>query len=110
MARIIAEAAPGTDIEAIIEVEDGREEQPLPTEGTLKARCLHRRHYPMAASGILADQAKAAIVACGGDTFVWAACEKADARSIRSFLKSRKHDRKSMYVAWYWERDIAQTV
>nr|WP_272481254.1 hypothetical protein [Rhizobium sp. 42MFCr.1] len=29
---------------------------------------------------------------------------------MRSFLKSRKHDRKSMYVAWYWERDIAQTV
>jgi len=107
IARIIAEVAPGTDIEAIIEVEDSLEEQPLPTKGTLKVRWLHRRHYPPGAKDILADQAKAAIVASAHNTFVWVACEKEGARSVRSLLKSRKHDRKSMYVAWYWERDIA---
>lgn len=110
IARIIAEVAPGTDIEAIIEVEDSREEQPLPTESTLKVRWLHRRLYPRGANGILVDEAKAAIAASGHDTFVWAAGEKADARSVRSFLKSRKHDRKSMYVAWYWERNTVQAV
>ena len=105
IARIIAEVAPGTDIEAIIEVEDAREEQPLPTEGTLKVRWLHRRRYPPGASCMLREQAKAAIVAADPDTFVWVACEKEDVRSVRSFLKERKHDRKSMYVAWYWERE-----
>lgn len=110
IARIVAEVAPGTDIEAIIEVEDSREEQPLPTEGTLTVRWLHRRRYASGANGVLADQAKAAIAASDPDTFVWVACEKDDARSVRSFLKSRKHDRKSMYVAWYWEWDAGTAI
>jgi len=39
---------------------------------------------------------------------VWAACEKQDARAIRSVLKSRKHDKNLKYVAWYWERSRVQ--
>ncbi len=110
IARIIAEVAPGTQIEAIIEVEDSREEQSLSTEGTLKVRWLHRKAYAPGAQHVLAQQAKAAIIASSPHTFVWVACEKEEARSVRSLLKSRKHDKKSMYVAWYWERDAGQSV
>lgn len=104
IARIAAEVAPGTRMQAIIEVLDETEEQPLPSAGTLDVRWLHRRNYPAEAKGVLAEEARNAIAASDGDTYVWVACEKEDVRSVRAFLKSRRHDKKRMYVAWYWER------
>lgn len=76
IARIIAEVPAGTDIQAIIEVQDAVEEQPLPTAGKLNLRWLHRIGYPDGAKGFLAEEAKAAIAAVGPDTLVWVACEK----------------------------------
>ncbi|MGB3389640.1 MAG: SIP domain-containing protein, partial [Pseudaminobacter sp.] len=55
----------------------------------------------------LAEEARRAIASIDDGTFVWAACEKEDVRLIRALLKSRRHDRKNMYIAWYWERDPA---
>lgn len=104
IARIAAEVPAGTRMQAIVEVLDADEEQPLPTAGHLEVRWLHRRSYPAATTGILADEAKKAIVAADAGTFVWVACEKADARSVRSLLNDRHHDRSLRYVAWYWER------
>lgn len=109
IARIIAEVPDNTYIQAIIEVQDAREKQPLPTAAELDVRWLYRNAYADGARAILAEETKAAIAASGADTFVWVACEKEEARSVRSFLKGRKHDRKKMYVAWYWERHSAQT-
>lgn len=103
IARIAAEVPPGTELRAIIEVSDADEEQPLPSAGALEVRWLHRRDYAGSA-GILADEAKRAIAESRDDTFVWAACEKNDSRTIRAFLKARRHGSKQMYVAWYWER------
>nr|WP_157959797.1 SIP domain-containing protein [Devosia submarina] len=40
-------------------------------------------------------------------TFVWVACIKQDVRAVRSFLRDRGHNRKAMYVAWYWEKTEA---
>jgi NADPH-dependent ferric siderophore reductase len=105
IARIAAEASADTHMQAIIEVQDAAEEQQLPTAGTLNVRWLHRKTYPASAKNMLAETAKAALAAVDGETFVWVACEKDDVRIIRGFLKSRKHDRKRMYVAWYWERE-----
>ncbi|PWE54797.1 phage tail protein [Metarhizobium album] len=102
--RIAAEVPAGTQIQAIIEVQDAAEEQPLPSAGSLDVRWLHRADYPAGSASVLADAIKAAITAADADTFVWVACEKDDVRTVRSFLKSRKHDRDKMYVAWYWER------
>ncbi|MCQ1799743.1 SIP domain-containing protein, partial [Neorhizobium galegae] len=70
-------------------------------------RWLHRRRYPAGAKGILAEEAKKAVASIEDDTFVWVACEKEDVRSIRAFLKGRGHDKKQMYVAWYWEQPSA---
>jgi NADPH-dependent ferric siderophore reductase len=104
IARIAAEVPEGTDMQAIIEVLDATEEQPLPSAGNLDVRWLHRNSYAAGTTGILAEEAKKAITSSNAGTFVWAACEKADVRSIRTVLKERRHDKSHMYVAWYWER------
>jgi NADPH-dependent ferric siderophore reductase len=105
IARIAAEVAPGTRMQAIIEVSDHAEEQPLPTRGSLDIRWLHRKSYPAGAKNVLSEETKKAIASIPDETFVWVACEKEDVRSVRRLLKSRGHDRKAMYVAWYWEHD-----
>lgn len=104
IARIAAEAPAATRMRAIIEVQDKAEEQPLPTDGELDVRWLHRSAYPEGAAGTLLAEAKAAIETVDEETFVWAACERADIRAIRALLKGRGHERKKMYVAWYWEK------
>ncbi|WP_421577750.1 DUF2218 domain-containing protein [Shinella sp. M31] len=100
IARIVAEMPAGTRMQAIIEVQDAAEEQPLPSNGMLDVRWLHRS----TATGSLLEEAKNAIATLDEGTFVWAACEKDDIRAIRASLKARQHDRKKMYVAWYWEK------
>ncbi|WP_117190199.1 DUF2218 domain-containing protein [Rhizobium terrae] len=105
IARIAAEMPSDTRMQAIIEVLDAAEEQPLPSVGSLDVRWLHRKAYPAGLKSILAEEARKAISSMEEETFVWIACEKEDVRSARAFLKSRGHSRKNMYVAWYWERD-----
>jgi NADPH-dependent ferric siderophore reductase len=104
IARIAAEVPAQTHMRALIEVQDAAEEQPLATNGTLDVRWLHRSSYPQGGGAVLVEAAKKAIDAMEEGTFVWAACEKEDIRAIRSHLKVRRHDRKNMYVAWYWEK------
>lgn len=103
IARIAAEVPAGTKMRAIVEVEDEAEEQPLHSAGTLELHWLHRSSYPDG-TGLLREQALAAIEASAENTYVWAACEKDDIRAIRTLLKQRGHDKKRTYVAWYWER------
>ncbi|GLR51013.1 siderophore-interacting protein [Shinella yambaruensis] len=105
IARIAAEVPAGTRMQAIIEVADAAEEQPLPTAGTLDVRWLHRTTYAAGARNVLARTTIEALSAVDGDTFVWVACEREDVRLVRAFLKGREHDRKRIYAAWYWERD-----
>lgn len=104
IARIAAEVPAGTDLRAIIEVLDADEEQPLPSAGRLAVRWLHRNSYPEGTAGVLAEEARKAVMAIDDKTFVWVACEKDDVRSIRSVLTSRHHDKSLRYVAWYWQR------
>lgn len=107
IARIAAEVPAGTRIQAIIEVQDAAEEQPLACVGALEVRWLHRKDFPAGAKTVLAEETKKAIAAMADGTYVWFACEKENVRAIRTFLKSRGHDRGRMYVAWYWERTPA---
>jgi NADPH-dependent ferric siderophore reductase len=102
--RIAAEAPAGTRLDAIIEVWDEAEEQPLPSSGALTVEWLHRKHYPAGAVGVLAEAIKRRLASADRDSFVWVACEKQDVRAVRSFLKTTGHSKKAMYVAWYWER------
>lgn len=89
-------------------MEEAAEEQPLPTAGALDLRWLHRKAYPPGAANVLAEAATSALASIDGETFVWVACEREDVRIVRAFLKNRWHDRKRMYIAWYWERDRVQ--
>lgn len=107
IARIAAEAPEGTRMQAIIEVADAAEEQPLPTAGTLDIRWLHRASYPAGNKNVLAQTVIEALAAVDEEAFVWVACEREDVRLVRAFLKGRGHDRKRIYAAWYWERDNA---
>lgn len=104
IARIAAEVPAGTRMQVIIEVKDASEEQPLPTVASLEIRWLHRKDYPVGTQCVLAEAAKTAIAATTSESFVWFAGEKQDVRSVRAFLKSRKHNPKAKYVAWYWEQ------
>ncbi|WP_127753107.1 DUF2218 domain-containing protein [Devosia sp. 1566] len=105
IARIAEEAPAGTRLQALIEVWDESEEQELRSAAALDIRWLHRKTYPDASQGTFAGEIKQALGAVDSQTYVWVACEKQDVRAVRSFLKSRGHDRKAMYVAWYWERE-----
>ncbi|MGR9173925.1 DUF2218 domain-containing protein [Rhizobium sp. KDH_Rht_773_N] len=105
IARIAEEMPAGTRLQAIIEVADETEEQPLSTSGLMDVRWLHRKDYADGAKGVLLEEAKLAVAAADGETFVWFACEREDVRAMRAFLKARRHDRRNMYVAWYWERE-----
>ena len=107
IARIAAEVPAGTHLRAIIEVQDMSEEQALPTRGVLDVTWLHRRDHASEGDAVLLAQARSAIATINGETFVWAACEKNTIRAIRSTLLERRHERKRMYAAWYWERDAS---
>jgi NADPH-dependent ferric siderophore reductase len=104
MARIAEEVPAGTNIRAIIEVSDAREEQPLSSAGTIDVTWLHRGSYPAGATGVLRAAAAKAIEAADPQTFMWIACEKEDVRALRALLNGRGHDRGLRYAAWYWER------
>jgi len=107
IARIIKEVPANTRVQAIIEVWDGREEQQLRSSAALDIRWLHRKTYSDDSDGRLGREIITALGSLEDQTYVWVACEKQDVRAIRSFLKSRDHSRKAMYVAWYWEREAA---
>lgn len=107
IARILEQAPAGSRVEAIIEVEDEAEEQPLPTQASSNVRWLHRNSYPADATAVLRNSIKEAIDVVGPDTYVWVACEKQDIREIRALLNERGHDRSRRYIAWYWERGKA---
>ncbi|MGV0817719.1 DUF2218 domain-containing protein [Martelella sp. AMO21009] len=102
IARIAEEAPAGTRLTAIIEVENAAEEQAIGGASELDLTWLHRSS---AGTGGLAQTIRHALADLDGETFVWIACEKSDVRDIRGLLKNRQHDRKKMYVAWYWDRD-----
>lgn len=102
IARIAEEAPSDTRLTAIIEVENEAEEQFIKSAADLNLRWLHRA----AGSGAnqLSAATQAAIADVDPESFIWVACERSDIKGIRQQLKDQKHDRKKMYVAWYWDR------
>jgi NADPH-dependent ferric siderophore reductase len=100
---MIEEASPGTQITAIIEVENEAEKQTIVSHADFSIEWLHRGSYPEGTKNRLAERAKAAIDRMPEHSYVWFAAEKAAMRSVKAHLASRGHDRKRQYVAWYWE-------
>lgn len=103
IARIAAEAPAGTKLSAIIEVENAAEEQAIGGNADLDLTWLHRATADGGNS--LASATRQAIAGLDPETFIWIACERSDVKGIRQLLRDRQHDRKKMYVAWYWDRD-----
>lgn len=103
IARIAEEVPAGTELRVLIEVADENEEQRLPGAGSLDIRWLHRNSGYGNSGTVLSEEIKIMIETLDEDWFVWVACEKQDVRAVRNLLRKRGHDRRNMYVAWYWE-------
>ena len=105
IARIIEELPSTTDITALIEVWDEREEQVITPQGALNLRWVHRRDYRPETR--FSDQIIEAIAQQPADAFLWIACEKTDVRAIKSSLRKSARTPAGKYIAWYWSRDNA---
>ena len=64
-----------------------------------------RNGAPAGTLGLVEGAIRNALADADGDTFVWAGCERSEAKRIRDFLKTeRGHDRHRMSIGAYWER------
>lgn len=101
--RILEELPETAAAEAIIEVMNAEEEQPVSSKGNVTLRWLHRE--TAGHTNALRTAAQEAIAASAPDRYIWIACEKEDIRILRPLLKTRDREKGRSYLAWYWERD-----
>ena len=105
ISRIAAEVPAGTRLRIFLEVDGPAEELPLPSTGTVDLTWMHRDGAPAGTMGLIENAIKDALADADADTFVWAGCERSEAKRIRDFLKTeRSHDRQKMSIGAYWER------
>lgn len=102
--RMVAEALPTSTIRAFIEVDNAAEEQELVSKANLEVTWLHRNGGKAGTMRLLEARVKEAVETAPEGTYIWAGCEKTEARAIRDFLKSRSHDRKQMSISAYWQK------
>ncbi len=105
ISRIAAEAPAGTRLHIFLEVDGAAEELPLPSAGSVAITWMHRNGAPAGTMGLVEAAIKNALDGADADTFVWAGCERSEAKRIRDYLKTeRNHDRHKMSIGAYWER------
>ncbi len=105
ISRMAAEVSAGTRLRIFLEVDGPTEELPLPSAGTVDLTWMHRNGAPAGTMGLVETAIKNALADADADTFVWAGCERSEAKRIRHFLKTeRTHDRHKMSIGAYWER------
>jgi len=105
IARMIELAAPDMKVHAIIEVANRLEEQAIScAAGDFSIEWLHRDGAEPGTAGLLEPALAARLETLGAETFVWAACEKAEAQAIRARLKQNGLDRTRMTSITYWRR------
>ncbi|MBB3660325.1 NADPH-dependent ferric siderophore reductase [Rhizobium sp. BK650] len=105
VSRIAAEVPAGTQLRIFLEVDGPAEELSLPSAGTVDLTWMHRNGRPAGTMGLIEGAIRNALAEADGDTFVWAGCERSEAKRIRDFLKTeRGHDRHKMSIGAYWER------
>jgi NADPH-dependent ferric siderophore reductase len=102
--RMVAEALPTSTIRAFIEVDNAAEEQELVSPAKLEITWLHRNGGKAGTMRLLEARVKEAAETASENTYIWAGCEKTEARAIRDFLKARGHDRKQMSISAYWQK------
>ncbi|OAV48970.1 phage tail protein [Rhizobium sp. WYCCWR10014] len=105
ISRIAAEIPEGRRLKIFLEIDSVAEEQSLPSAGIVDVTWMYRNGKPAGTMGLIEKTIKNALLEADADTFVWAGCERAEAKRIRDFLKTeRGHDRQRMSIGAYWER------
>lgn len=102
IARIAATLSPDVRLRIFLEVRGKADEQPLPTAARCQIVWLHRDDgLPGRLEAIIRSQ----VATDASEPYVWVACEQADARAIRIFLKTEiGYPRDRFSVAAYWQR------
>jgi NADPH-dependent ferric siderophore reductase len=105
IARIAAAVPAETELRVYLEVADKEEEQTFVTAGALDVTWFHRDGAEAGTTGRLERLLRDIVPAADPSTFVWAACEQAEARAIRNFMKTEiAGDRTGFSIAAYWQR------
>lgn len=109
ISRMLEELPPDANATAFIEIADHGEEQKLPLRPGIELRWLSREGRPAGSTSLLIDALRALDPAeWSRDPYVWAGCEHAAAKAIRSFLKTERHlPKERQLVAAYWRRGSA---
>ncbi|MET0747179.1 MAG: siderophore-interacting protein [Rhizobium sp.] len=102
IARIAAAMPADARLRIFLEVGGKEDEQPLKTAANCQVVWLHRdAGQPRRLEAIIREQ----VAADDSNPYVWVACEQAEARAIRIFLKTEiAYDRERFSVAAYWQR------
>jgi NADPH-dependent ferric siderophore reductase len=105
IARIAASVSADTRLRIFLEVESVEDEQVLPTAANCQIVWLRRQRRAPARMGRLEAIIRELAAAEEQTAYFWVACEQAEARAIRIFLKTeRAYDRDMFSVAAYWQR------
>lgn len=100
IARRLEELPAGRRVQAIIEVEDDTERQPLKTQTQLDCRWVRR------SAGESLLEAAQQVELPAGTRYVWIACEAKRSRQIRAhFMNERGIDEAQIKAAGYWRID-----
>ncbi|MGE7371160.1 DUF2218 domain-containing protein [Neorhizobium sp. NPDC001467] len=102
--RMADEAMPTATIRAFIEIDGPADEQKLTSKAALDITWLHRNGAKAGTMRLLEPCLREAVETAVPGTYIWSACEKAEARAMRDFLKARGHDRKQMSISAYWQK------
>lgn len=104
--RILEELPPHARAVVRVEVADEAERQPLASQADLDVQWLLRSERPAGATDALVDAVRAVeLPADDRSIFVWAGCEYASFRAIRSYLRQeRQLVRDQHLVVAYWRR------
>jgi len=96
--------------EALVEIPDRTEEQPLVHPPGMTLRWLHRNGAEAGTTTLLVDAVRAMIWPAEGRPFVWVGAESAAARAIRAHVRDTVGiDKRSMLVIGYWKRGVTET-
>lgn len=109
IARMLEALAPEAQGEVFIEVADAGEIQPVSAPPGMTVRWLARDGAPAGTTDLLPEAVRGTRIPAEGGRYVWAGCEYAAFRAIRSFLRQdvRLAGDEHLVVS-YWRRGVAE--
>lgn len=105
IARMVEDLPPTASAVVRLEVRDRTQEIGLTSRAALDVKWLHRGDAAPGTTALLNDALRAVEIPEGPGRFVWAGCEHAAARSIRSWLRSERGLARDEHLCVaYWRR------